>query len=512
MKNKAEKLGYAPLYEKLNEHALTRPVSLHVPGHRNGESWRRGLQNNTERYGIDRYESLLPLDITELSHTDDLHAPEGVIAEAQQLASQLYRSDHTFFLIGGSTAGNHGMILAVCDPGDLILVQRNVHKSILNGLRLAGASAVFLQPSREEAEGTWTVPDLHVVKEALERHPEAKAVLLSTPNYYGRAVSMRGYADLVHEYQIPLLVDEAHGAHYGFHPAFPRSALADGADAVVHSTHKTLTAMTMGAMLHIKGARIDLGRLRDVLASIQSSSPSYPIMASIDIARAMVQAEGADLFDSGIQAARKLRNHLNSENSRLIASSIKEEDSTPLIDPLRILLKDRAGRYSGYELQKRFEQHGCWAEMADETRVLLLFGGYMSDEELSRIIAACDAVAESLLDPREGDGICTAKDEVAHSMEEAGAVDAVSEPVAFSFKRVDAQRITNIAIEHAAGYRSAETVIPYPPGIPLIYAGEMITATVAKELKRIGEHGAKCQGAADPSLQTICVVQDKTNG
>ncbi|MWC31149.1 aminotransferase class I/II-fold pyridoxal phosphate-dependent enzyme [Paenibacillus sp. MMS18-CY102] len=511
MRLEPEKEWYAPLYETLSKHAQSQPVSLHVPGHRNGESWRRGRQSGYDRYGLAHYENLMPLDVTELSHTDDLHAPEGVIAEAQQLAAKLYGSDHAFFLVGGSTAGNHGMILAVCNPGDLILVQRNVHKSVLNGLRLAGARAVFMQPAREEGEGTWTVPELQSVKQALEQYPQAKAVLLSTPNYYGRVVSMQAYADLIHAYQIPLLVDEAHGAHYGFHPAFPQSALAAGADAVVQSTHKTLTAMTMGAMLHIKGERINLERLKDVLASIQSSSPSYPIMASIDIARAMVQSEGPNMFESGLQAAHRLRMYLNQRSSRLVASAIREDGSTPLIDPLRVILKDREGAYSGYELQKHLEQHGCWAEMADETRVLLLFGSYMSDSELERILAACDAVAESLdrfIRTRGYEG----KNTVAEPLSEASTAGAISEPIPFSFRGISADQAVTVNMNQAAGFRSAETVIPYPPGIPLLYAGEAISASVAQELRRLGELGAKCQGATDPTLQTIRVIQVETNG
>ena len=180
-----------------------------------------------------------------------------LLLKAQELAARSFGAEETFFLVGGSTSGNLAMILAICEPGQQIIVQRNAHKSVLNGLALAGAKAIFIMPQTDPVSGLEIVPELSVVEEALVRYPDAKGVFLTNPSYYGLSVDLETYASLIHRYEKLLLVDEAHGAHYGLHPEFPTSALQAGADAVVQSTHKTLSALTMGAMLHVQGKRMD---------------------------------------------------------------------------------------------------------------------------------------------------------------------------------------------------------------------------------------------------------------
>lgn len=219
--------------------------------------------------------------------------------------------------MGGSTSGNIALLLALCEPDDMIIVQRNVHKSVLNGLRLAGARAVFLSPQIDVHSGLATIPSIEQVKEALILYPEAKAVFLSNPNYYGMGVKLGPYAQAVHDHHIPILVDEAHGAHYGFHPSFPRSALSEGVDAVVQSAHKTLPTLTMGALLHVQGDRIPIPSLRESLAMIQSSSPSFPILASIDISRAMIDTLGPALFEKSTASANAFRRWLREQSTTI---------------------------------------------------------------------------------------------------------------------------------------------------------------------------------------------------
>ncbi|WP_127533108.1 aminotransferase class I/II-fold pyridoxal phosphate-dependent enzyme [Paenibacillus kobensis] len=525
----------APIFQQLSKHADEKPVSFHVPGHRYGEAWKQHGHNHNngllEREAADRFGRLLPIDVTELSTTDDLHAPEGVIAEAQRLAAAMYGADETMLLVGGSTAGNIAMILAACEPGDTIIVQRNVHKSVINGLRMAGAKAVFVRPSYEASDGTAIIPRLGDIENALKQYPEAKAVLLSTPNYYGYATSINLYAELAHRHGVPLLVDEAHGAHYGLHEAFPHSALSQGADAVVQSTHKTLPAMTMGAMLHVRRGRIDMERLREMLTMVQSSSPSYPIMASLDIARAMAESAGGLMFESGLAAAERIRGHLYSRAGRLSIGDnrLKEESmiasmpirqqgerkqqSLPLNnkhemkvrqDPLRIVIRDRLSLVSGYELQRMLESHGCWAEMADERRVLLIVGPFISDEDTARFIAACEAIEKELNNREQPE---QKSESFANIYGEGEELLAVSEPVPFSLHRINRDLIDTLPLQEATGCRSAETVIPYPPGIPLVYAGETITAGIVTELESLSARGAKVQGAANPKLQTIRIIR-----
>ncbi len=190
---------------------------------------------------------------------DDLHQPEGVIQQAQELAAAAFGADQTFFLVGGSTAGNISLILASCQPKDQLIIHRASHQSVFNGCHLAGVRPVFLSGRGDvPLGGEITGEDL---EEALLRHPGVKGVFLTSPDYFGRLQPISSLAEICHHHGVPLMVDEAHGAHFRFHPQLPPSALTQGADGVVQSTHKMLTAMTMGSMLHLKGRRLDWDRV-----------------------------------------------------------------------------------------------------------------------------------------------------------------------------------------------------------------------------------------------------------
>ena len=274
------------MVEALLRHLDHPAIPLHVPGHKGG----RGLDPALAPW----LGSAARLDLTELDGLDSLHAPEGPIAEAQALAAQLWQADQTFFLVGGSTVGIHAAIMATCKPGDTLLLPRNAHMSALGGLILAGATPVHLPPS-PSAPGTWGPPSLERLEEALVHHAP-KAVLLTRPGYGGDVFDLRPYAELIHAHGSLLLVDEAHGAHLGLHPALPPSALTLGADAVVQSTHKMLGALTPGAMLHLKGAGLDAARVHRSLSLLQTTSPSYLVLASLDAARRHEAVAGSRPF------------------------------------------------------------------------------------------------------------------------------------------------------------------------------------------------------------------------
>ncbi|WP_407669834.1 aminotransferase class I/II-fold pyridoxal phosphate-dependent enzyme [Paenibacillus albus] len=492
----------APLFDLLVSLYSSYPSSYHVPGHKYGKSLSL-LEGTTDEQMLRAYQAVMQLDVTELSMTDDLHGPSGVIEEAQQLAAATFGADYTFFLIGGSTAGNLAMVLAVCDAGDLIIVQRNAHKSVLNGLKLAGARAVFVMPQRELGSDLDVVPSLEQIEEALERYPEAKAVLLTNPSYYGLSVDLEPYAKLVHRFGKMLLVDEAHGAHYGLHAKFPRSALQAGADAVVQSTHKTLTALTMGAMLHVQGPRIDRKAVAEALRMVQSSSPSYPIMASLDIARALIDHDRERLFERGLAAADAFRQWVmeESEHYELASSLLGDDNSLRVnVDPLRVVLRCRRGKHSGFELLRHLENFGCYAEMADIQYVVLLFGMGAEIADVERLKQAFIAIAAT-----EGTSAAVLR----QSSETIAYQQSVSEPVLFSRKGAgaDSKTIEIVELSCAEGMLAAEAVIPYPPGIPLLYEGERITAEAITMIKRLVQHGARCQGATDPTMETITVLR-----
>lgn len=516
----------APLYEALVRHRSGNPASFHVPGHHGGRAFQFGVENwlkSLEGFQ-ETFLPIMEIDLTELSSTDDLHHPEACIAESQQLAAATFGSDETLFLVGGSTVGNIGMLLAACEPGELVLVQRNVHKSVIHGLKLAGAKAVFLAPEFDGASALATVPSAELVSAAIEQYPDAKAVFLSNPNYYGMGVDLAAYAAICHNHGIPLLVDEAHGAHYGFHPEFPGSAIAAGADAVVQSAHKTLPALTMGAMLHLQGNRLNRGKLKHYLSMIQSSSPSFPIMATLDISRAMIDAAGPALFQSALDGAREFKRWLREQEGMIRAYEPASQEEAfragkPLhqcgsylqYDPLRVLLYDASGRLTGFELQRELERGQCWAEMANSDYTLLIFGIGLSEETLTCLKKVIEDIHLRYM-PAQNSGVLNS---AAASTErhDAGTELEISKPVQFSREIIDAAgpQIARITLNEAVDRISAEMVVPYPPGIPLLYQGEAISEAVIGEITKLAAAGAKFQGAVDETMRTISILIEEKN-
>ncbi|REK69200.1 aminotransferase class I/II-fold pyridoxal phosphate-dependent enzyme [Paenibacillus paeoniae] len=493
-----------PLYEALIKHAQNSPASYHVPGHHNGAALEYALQ------AIDRGQAdeirghlsaMMQLDVTELSSTDDLHHPEASIMEAQRLAAQCYGAEETCFLVGGSTSGNLALLLAVCDPGDLIIVQRNVHKSVINGLKLAGARAVFLTPRIDKGSGLSMVPTVEQMKAALHQYPEAKAVFLSNPNYYGMGVKLDAYVEVCHEYGKPLLIDEAHGAHYGIHDQLPTSAIQAEADGVVQSTHKTLPALTMGAMLHLQGSLLDRRRVREALAMVQSSSPSFPIMASLDISRAIVDKLGYKLFHSAIEAIQSFR--LWVRESKMIITALDVEHNFDMqIDPLRLILKVPSGKLSGYELHRELEKHGCWAEMSDPLYTVLVIGPQAAaDGTLSRLKDALTAIHQTYASSECHDLYDLHRP---YSVEWSDHGEDISEPVVFARSKELAS--TRVPLDEAIDHRSAEMIVPYPPGIPLVYPGERFSSSHLADIKRLSDAGAKFQGAEEGTMATVAIL------
>ncbi|OBR62545.1 hypothetical protein A7K91_02750 [Paenibacillus oryzae] len=496
----------APLYEALVRHRSGQPSSFHVPGHHGGRSFQYGVEEWLSSVeGLkETFLPLMEMDLTELASTDDLHHPEACIAESQQLAAATFGSEETFFLVGGSTAGNIGVLLAVCEPGDVVIVQRNVHKSVIHGLKLAGAKAVFLAPEYDGTGSLATVPSAELVSAAIGQYPDAKAVFLSNPNYYGLGADLAAYAAICHSQGIPLLVDEAHGAHYGLHPELPSSAISAGADAVVQSAHKTLPALTMGAMLHVQGNRLNRGKIKNYLSMIQSSSPSFPIMATLDISRAMIDAAGPALFQSALDGARAFNRWLREQEG--IIQAYEPAVSDLQYDPLRVLLYDRSGRLSGFELQRQLEQRQCWAEMSNSTYTLLIFGIGANEENLRCLKEAITDIHSRYMPDKKIGALNS--DSALMEGHTTGAGLGISNPVQFSRQMIDAEgpHATRIALKEAAGCIAAEMVVPYPPGIPLLYQGEAISEAVIGEIMKLAAAGAKFQGSVDDTMRTISIL------
>jgi len=482
----------APLFEALAAHAGLHAHSYHVPGHKQQAE---GFDPGAAAF----YRALLPLDVTELADTDDLHHPQGPLAEAQRLAAICFGAEETSFLVGGSTSGNLAMILGTGSPGDLYIVQRNVHKSIIHGLMLAGVRAVMLAPQLDSLSGLAVIPPASSIEAALDRYPEARGVILSTPNYYGMIASLEQIVQLAHKRGVPVLVDEAHGAHLGFHRAFPESALRAGADVVVQSTHKMLSAMTMGAMLHMQGDIVDCEAIKQALRMVQSSSPSFPILASLDLARRQLHISGAAAFESALEAVRVVIDRLEETPFRAIGYGRYASDRWSY-DPLKLVMFDQDGKLSGTELRDELAKRNCIAEMADDRYAVLAFGPGNVRADGDALLEALRDIADRLGDPTP---VSAAQPTAVQVMEQSDT--DVPEPVTFRRGRLS---VKSVRLEDCEGLTAGEWVIPYPPGIPVLYPGEEITKNTIIELLRWRTSGAQIQGALDAALKHIVVQGD----
>ena len=284
---------HMPLLEALEKFRDESPAYFRIPAHRFLKGLNPALTGN----------NLAALDLSEAEGLDDLHQAEGPIREAQDLAAELFHARHTFFLVNGTTCGNEAMVLSTVKEGDKIIVPRNVHKSVLMGLIMSGATPVYVMPEYLEEWNLWGSVAPETIEEAFRREPESRAVLLVSPTYYGIASDLERIAEICHSHGAVLLVDEAHGSHVYFSEQLPKGALACGADAVAQSFHKTAGSFTQSSLLHLGSDRIDRQRVAENLHLVQSTSPSYLLMASLDAARRELAVNGREMMEKACRLA-----------------------------------------------------------------------------------------------------------------------------------------------------------------------------------------------------------------
>lgn len=467
-----------PLIDALTAFQQQQPISFHVPGHKNGEL--SALPPEMR--------SALPYDLTEVTGLDDLHYPEEAIQEAQQLLAEAYGADQSFFLVNGSTVGNLAMVYAACQEGDTVIVQRNAHKSIFHALELAKARPVYVAPEWDEESLTASGVAFADITAAVMAYPEAAAVILTYPNYYGMATAgLKETIAFCQSQGMAVLIDEAHGAHFQIGDPFPASALAYGANVVVQSAHKTLPAMTMGSFLHIQGDLVNREKIKKYLRMLQSSSPSYLIMASLDDARAFVQTYS----QPDIRYFKDKRKQFIRGLKSIPRLEVFESD-----DPLKLML--RVEGYNGFQLKEQLEKAGIHAELADPYQVLLIMPllkqihAYPFAEVRKRVK---EAIRE--LEQYPGDALA-----VKMPIQQAISVPDIS------YAQMDTETREWIPYTASVGRISAGMVVPYPPGIPLIVPGEKWTLEKLEGLADYLATGAQIQGEHRLEEKLICVLPE----
>src|SRR5512134_414905 len=466
-----------PLFDAMVNLAESRKVSFHTPGHKSG----KGISTRFRKFVGPR---IFSIDLTTLDEVDSLQNPTGVIKEAQELAARAAGADRSYFLVNGTTVGNHAMIASSTGPGDKVLIARNCHRSVLTGLIMSGAQPVFFQPAFDRDLKLTLNVTFETVKAAIDANPGARALLITSPNYYGLCADTERIIPYAREKGLIVLVDEAHGPHLKFNPKLPKCALEAGADLCVQSTHKIVGGMTQASMLHARAERVNIDDVTNTLKLLQTTSPSYILMASLDLARMQMATEGRKLLNRTIKLAEEARAEINKisgvtcfTKERAKAAGMADMDVTKLT----ITVSDLG--LSGYSVSQMLNlRFGIQVEMADPFHVLVIVSIGDRQDDLHRLVEALKVIsAETGLQ---------------------GALlplDRVHPPVLnnrFAMTPRDAfySETELVGIDQAAGRVSAEIVTVYPPGIPLLVPGEEISKDSIDYLRNMAGLGAIIDG------------------
>ena len=458
------------LYEKLEAYGKSDYYGFHMPGHkRNSDVTQANLP-----YGI---------DITEIEGFDNLHHAEEIIREAEVRAASMYHAEETHYLINGSTAGILSAVMGCTKKGGKILMARNCHKSVYHAVFLNELRPVYIYPEFDETMELNMAVSPEKIERLLEEHKEVQAVVLTSPTYDGVLSDIERISEIVHQKKIPLIVDEAHGAHFGFHPYFPENANTKGADVVIHSLHKTLPALTQTALIHLNGTRIDRRKIRNYLHIFQTSSPSYVLMASMDECLRMVAEQGDVLFETYVKNLESKRGELKKlKHIRLMET--EEFDRSKLVLSVKdTILKKENRVFTGKMLYERLllEYH-LQMEMAAGSYVIAMTSIGDTKEGMDRLLSALFEIDEEL---------------EKNSEEEKRYYLSRQEQVLTSFEVEGMRRMENVkslSWKESAGFISMEYAYLYPPGIPLIVPGERITKETAAMLVDYQNKGFSVEG------------------
>jgi lysine decarboxylase len=492
----------APYLEAVAAYGLRGSTRFHVPGHKGGDGADPGLRS---AIGL---EALL-LDVPQDIYGIDLGFSPTPYQQAEQLAAEAYGAACCWFLTNGATQGNHALCLALAGPGKRVLLQRNSHASMIDGLVLSGGLPRFVAPEYDADLGI-----AHgVTPQALERAlaPSAEdsgrnaleAVFMVSPTYYGMAADVAGCAEVAHRAGLPLIVDCAWGAHFGFHASLPDSPLALGADAMLASTHKTVGSLTQSAMLLESGSgRIDADSISRAVRLVRSTSPSALLMASLDAARRQLAVHGELLLDRTIRAAAGARAAIEEiPGCTIVGEQLVGRPGVAGWDPLRIVIDVRGTGSNGYQVASALRSsYDIHVELATHATVVLVLGIGQPIEPLERV---AHDLAETVKRLKHDPAPPIAEDGESALSHSPGAM--VVEP-AVPPREAFLGRSEAVPAAEAVGRISTEAIAGYPPGVPTLLPGEVVTAAVVGYLQELVSAGARLHGAADPSLATLRVL------
>jgi arginine decarboxylase len=461
----------APLLDAWLRFQESPPTPFTIPGHK----------QRTDLVG-----DVVVGDVPLYAGLDTMKLGRGVLDEAEARAARLWGADVCRFSTGGATHANQAVSLAVGGEGDRVVVSRSLHRSMLLGLVLAGLTPVWVHPEVDAATGLPLGVAPQAVRQALAANPDARAVFVGDPSYVGTVGDVAGLAEAAHSYGVPLVVDAAWSAHFGFHPELPRHPLQMGADVMVTSAHKTLPAWSQAALVLARTERVDLARLDAGVEATATTSPAGAILASTDAARALLERDGEALLGEAIEATRDARDRLRSVAGLTVLDG-------PAVDPLKLTIVLSGTGADGNAVEQDLLARGLPLESADRD---VLVGVASMADTTPTLEALVTAIVDSVERHRG-----QARPVVGSGVYQVASVTAVSPRQAFF---ADAE---SVPVDRALGRVSAELIAPYPPGIPVLAPGEQITSDTVVALDRARDAGVRIAYAADPTLATLRVCR-----
>ena len=471
------------LYKKLEAYGKSDFYPFHMPGHK-----RNPLSVNGD--------FPVGMDITEINGFDNLHHAEDILKRAQEDVARLYGVPESFYSINGSSGAILAAVSAAVRKGGRILIARNCHKAVYHAIYLRDLEATYIYPHEDPKLGINGGISPSRVEMYLAENPNIEAVLITSPTYDGIVSDVARIAEVVHNHGIPLIVDEAHGAHFCFSDYFPVSAAQLGADVVINSVHKTLPCLTQTGVIHLCSERVSREKLVRFLGIYQSSSPSYVLMSSIDACMDKLEHEGEEMFRAFTENLEKARQRLGAcKYIRLVTPEVCECQRVFDFDRSKLLFSTVNSSLNGRQLHRILrEEFHLEMEMEAENYVLALAAVGDTEEGFRRLCEAIEEIdrRESLkYKEMENNHISVKKGKMKQVMRISQAMDALNE---------------RYPLNECIGRVSAEFAYLYPPGIPLIVPGEQISGHFVKNVRRYLEQGFEVQGLSDQTSETVCVV------
>lgn len=474
----------APIYEALNEYKRNRIVSFDVPGHKQG----RGNKRLTEFLG----QACLDVDVNSMKPLDNLCHPTGVIKEAEELAAEAFGAAHAFFMVNGTSSAVQAMIMSVCKRGDKIIMPRNVHRSAINALIITGAIPVYVNPGMSKEIGIslgMKIADLEV---AIKKHPDAKAILVNNPTYYGICSDLKRIVALGHQAGMKVLADEAHGTHLYFGENLPINAMVAGADMAAVSTHKTGGSLTQSSLL-LLGKAMNADYVRQVINLTQTTSGSYLLMSSVDIARSELAIHGKEIFKKVVDMADYARQEINKiPGLYAFGRELCNSDDLYDFDVTKLSIHTRQMGLAGIEVYDLLrDDFDIQIEFGDIGNILAIISVGDRPFEIERLIAALAEISRTA------------------SKDPSGLYDHeyIDPEVIYSPQIAFYANKKAVEIDKTEGMVCAEFVMCYPPGIPILAPGEKITKDILEYIDFAKEKGCVLTGTEDMDLNYLNIVE-----